>query len=362
MAAIKRKKGEEAQDEQKKGAKIPGWATRLPFGLCMRYGISLPENATPRDAWDALKGRGISRKTVYDGMRKNERSAENSNGAGHEQAQDGKKAVEAFMSNDRIRVSNQNKEFLRKCFESGTPEMQSTTSQLFIDDSYSYLAHNGNGQFDPKDNAVHMKYNKEDTPEATFYHESWHAIDYNYGEVSGDEIRAEFTRKGDELKELVLARKIHPSLFNKKLREYAEEARGKMYISSSFKLSSGETFKDVLLEETKGRGKELYEDASKRYNEDKEKLGAQEASKKWSDMSDIINGLTKAVFLSYHPSSYWDKAGNSRAHEAFAEIASSRATNRESYDIIKSYLPKTVEAYEELYAKLSKGEIPRRQT
>ena len=27
---------------------------RLPFGLCKKYGVDLPENATPRDAWAAL--------------------------------------------------------------------------------------------------------------------------------------------------------------------------------------------------------------------------------------------------------------------------------------------------------------------
>lgn len=33
--------------------------TGLPFGLCKKHGIALPDNATPRDAWEALKGIGI---------------------------------------------------------------------------------------------------------------------------------------------------------------------------------------------------------------------------------------------------------------------------------------------------------------
>jgi hypothetical protein len=32
---------------------------RLPFGLCKKYGIKLPTNATPKDAWEALKKNGI---------------------------------------------------------------------------------------------------------------------------------------------------------------------------------------------------------------------------------------------------------------------------------------------------------------
>ena len=31
----------------------------MPFGLCEKYHISLPDNATPRDAWEALKKNGI---------------------------------------------------------------------------------------------------------------------------------------------------------------------------------------------------------------------------------------------------------------------------------------------------------------
>ena len=39
----------------------------LPYGLCKRYGIELPEGATPRDAWDALKQRtGKSIDQLYD--------------------------------------------------------------------------------------------------------------------------------------------------------------------------------------------------------------------------------------------------------------------------------------------------------
>lgn len=48
--------GEENQDEDDgKGGNHGN--TGLPFGLCAKYGISLPEDATPRDAWNALKQR-----------------------------------------------------------------------------------------------------------------------------------------------------------------------------------------------------------------------------------------------------------------------------------------------------------------
>ena len=40
---------------------------RLPFGLCKRYGIAIQDSWTPRDAWNALKGRrGIDPREAMD--------------------------------------------------------------------------------------------------------------------------------------------------------------------------------------------------------------------------------------------------------------------------------------------------------
>lgn len=33
---------------------------KLPFGLCKKFHIALPDNASPRDAWQALKDNGIN--------------------------------------------------------------------------------------------------------------------------------------------------------------------------------------------------------------------------------------------------------------------------------------------------------------
>lgn len=49
--------------------------TGLPFGLCAKYGIRLPRNATPRDAWNALKDRtGLTPEQVYKVLREKERA------------------------------------------------------------------------------------------------------------------------------------------------------------------------------------------------------------------------------------------------------------------------------------------------
>lgn len=46
--------------------------TRLPFGLCKRFGIEIGEGWTPRDAWDALAGKGITADGAFERLKKGE--------------------------------------------------------------------------------------------------------------------------------------------------------------------------------------------------------------------------------------------------------------------------------------------------
>lgn len=56
---------EQAQEVKAHG----GGNTGLPFGLCKKYGISLPKDAQPRDAWNALKGIGITPESAYKALK-----------------------------------------------------------------------------------------------------------------------------------------------------------------------------------------------------------------------------------------------------------------------------------------------------
>ncbi len=52
--------------------------TGLPFGLCKKYGVSLPSNATPYDAWEALKKRtGMSPQDFYDKLEQEQKEKKN---------------------------------------------------------------------------------------------------------------------------------------------------------------------------------------------------------------------------------------------------------------------------------------------
>lgn len=82
----------EAAGEENEVQPDRGGNTRLPFGLCQRYGISLPRNATPRDAWDALKGKtGLSPQDFYDSLKRGEELPANDDTAdGSKKQEEGK--------------------------------------------------------------------------------------------------------------------------------------------------------------------------------------------------------------------------------------------------------------------------------
>jgi len=46
--------------------------TRLPFGLCKRFGIEIEDGWTPKDAWAALSGMGITADGAYEKLKKGE--------------------------------------------------------------------------------------------------------------------------------------------------------------------------------------------------------------------------------------------------------------------------------------------------
>lgn len=56
------KGGEESQEEKHSSGN-----TGLPFGLCKKYRVPLPDDASPRDAWAALEGKtGLKPDQVYE--------------------------------------------------------------------------------------------------------------------------------------------------------------------------------------------------------------------------------------------------------------------------------------------------------
>lgn len=365
-----------AKEQEEKKKKIPAWATRLPFGLCKRYGITLPDNATPRDAWNALKGRGISRREVYEKISGKEKPTGSGNkGVKEEQTKESGKTVEDLVASNRIKLSRKaDKQGLTNLLNEGDEEVKDTTVKLFFDDSFGYdTKGRGYENFSPNDNHVHCRYvSVGDDPlkqatSSAVYHESWHAIDFNYGGIDQKEAYEYINRRKSEIiEEQGLPGYIKWISSGERQHEYAQKTR----LTHTYVASNGKTFMETLLDETKGKGAKWATEIQERYSADRAAFikengeeGRKRAINKWSDMGDILNGLTRGkVFVcAGHARGYWDKFGDARAAEAFAEIASAKATSPESYAILKEYIPNTVLTFEEIYGKLKSGGIKARR-
>lgn len=84
-----------------------------------------------------------------------------------------------------------------------------------------------------------------------------------------------------------------------------------------------------------------------------------EVSAKWCDVSDVCSGMSRnrMKMNGEHPARYWNDYKGNRAHEFFAEAFSSKSIDYGSYELLKKYFPNAMGAFEEIYDKLTKGEI-----
>ena len=355
--------------------------------------------------WEALKSKtgkskeqiekehwGKSAKDSKEGADSNSSQGIDKSGEAEYNKEKREKAINEMLNSDRIKTSETlTKETIKKNLSCGTEEMQETTARLFNEDSFSYENKDGtqSAYYSYSDNRIEYSMEMKEAEcykeGSVLYHESWHAIDFNYGGV-------QHTPFGDWEERL----------------------------STDYKLSSGKTFNSTLLEETRTVGwedlvveinnvrqeelrkagfnteeydivyqrqVELYNDflnarpenlqeAHSAYLAETQRLRLLETKRElvlklinpiikrnYGDMSDIYSGFTKGraeLCGMGHKKEYWLTEGR-RAHEAFAEIASAKATNPESYELFKKHLPKTVEAFEEIYGKLKSGEIKARK-
>lgn len=314
---------------------------------------------------------------------------------------------------DRIQYKGHlTKEGVKNALDKGANGTGELTATLFNEDHFKLVGTNSGDCYNPASLEVRLtkepfSYNDKSvySEYGTFYHESWHAIDYNYGDFDAPP-RADLNF--DEL----MYYKKHPGKYH--------ELYGQRTLSSHYELSTGKTFQQTLIDEYKKakkdgkitelakeykeerrvKFKEEYgftpDEAVERYNQQREKAEeirktqgddkyieftttkeyidgrtayiratsgyvTPEMYKKYGDISDIISGATQSadgLCGMGHSGSYWKRGGErARAQECFAEFASSKATNPESYELMRKYFPETAKAFDEIYTKLQNGEI-----
>lgn len=258
--------------------------------------------------------------------------------------------------------------------------MQSTTANLFNDDSFSYENDRKKGTyFSPIGNRVQYKMGDDGgegsvySKGGVFYHETWHAIDKNYGENSGYISKSYVLDDGQTFLDKVNRDTSSDNINWNSVKEEIENDR------KSFIKEAGYTEEKIekINNNFKAKIDEWHNLPTPRpeYNEYVEKSeeykAAYEYSKavsesenhikrKWGDLSDFYSGYAKSPYGLVglgHETSYWSNRIGIRAVEAFAECASAKATNPESYAVLKKYVPNVVKGFEEIYEALKSGRI-----
>lgn len=390
-------KGDNGDTEDVPDEESHGGNTGLPFGLCKKYGISLPQGATPRDAWDALAGRGIYPPWTEKGKDQYKDKSGKEDGEESEPQQteeESEKAIDRMLSDSRIIYDKKiTKDYILNSLNAGTAEMRDLTVRLFNEDSFGYSnAYSKDTAYFPGANKVSFYKTKNVGGEefdssyekgATFFHETWHAIDSNYGEVVDTKYMSGYQKRHLTLSETHILRNgktFESVLFEecknvnwgdaiKEVKTDKENALQKLGLSYD---KCVDEYRAVLNKEMELRRKAGYGTSpelrayikSKEYQEAKKNYAKAEGyppevNRKWGDLSDIACGYTKGrqqLTNMGHSGNYFKEKGQ-RASEAFAECAAAMATNGESYQVLKRFVPNTMAAFEEIYQDLKNGEI-----
>ena len=372
----------EVQEEDNRGTRYS-----LPYGLCKGVGIDTT-GMTPREAWAAYTGKtGISKGDAErehwgeDKSDNKEPKEESKQEMKEEETKSREEAINKMLESDRIKETRTfKKKRIKENLSYGTEEMQSTTANLFNDDSFSYENDKKKGTyFSPLGNRVQYKMGDDGgegsvySKGGVFYHETWHAIDKNYGENKEYISKSYVFDDGQTFLDKVNRDTSSGNINWKSVKEEIENDR------KAFIKEAGYTEEQIkkINNNFKAKIDEWHNLPTPRpkYNEYVEKSeeykAAYEYSKavseaenrlkrKWGDLSDFYSGYAKSHYGLVglgHSSSYWRSRTGTRAVEAFAECASAKATNPESYAVLKKYVPNVVKGFEEIYEALKSGRI-----
>lgn len=402
MAEEKEDTREEVEDEINHGN------TRLPFGLCKRYGVALPDNATPRDAWNALKGKyGITPQDVY-----NELKQEAKQGKSKEKDSKGRNAqlenIGNIIENKFRSFNNEYREKLKVAINK-LDDNELTALRKTID-KVNFAQ--GRGLFYPLSKTIVVPMTAPtrldtdlgyDFQATTFFHEYGHYLAKELGKVyneidfnNSSEMQSIFAEDAERffsqaIKNAGLRGDIKVGRLTAEQKDaiynYVETITDKKTASEHKPIEpykSNETLQSLTgrylswgysREEAEIRAKERlveieknYNDALKKYHIDlikwssiKDKVEkAKVTNLRNSYISDFVAGATSGRVNPYnkgeygHTNAYWKIHKN--GVETWAEYVSFKMTkDNVGLESMKTHLPKTYEKYEQIYKKM--GEV-----
>lgn len=359
----------------------------LPYGLCKSVGINT-EGMTPREAWEAWQNKtGKTKEEAEkehwgeDKADNKEQKEESKQETKEEETKSREEAINKMLESDRIKETRTFKKGrIKENLSYGTEEMQSTTANLFNDDSFSYENDRKKGTyFSPIGNRVQYKMPNDGgegscySKGGVFYHETWHAIDKNYGGNNNYISKSYVFDDGQTFLDKVNRDTSSDNINWISVKEEIENDRKALIKGNGYSEEQKEQiFKNLkkkvaswhdLPEPKPPHNEWLKETEEFKESENYSKAVLEAESKwrrKWGDLSDIYSGYTKSPYGLVglgHETSYWSSRIGIRAVEAFAECASAKATNPESYAVLKKYVPNVVKGFEEIYEALKSGRI-----
>ena len=86
-----------------------------------------------------------------------------------------------------------------------------------------------------------------------------------------------------------------------------------------------------------------------------EKEVGEEMDKAFADLGDVFSGAGYGFTFGWgHSKAYWTNSDYLRGTEFFAEAFSAKSSNKESYEVLKTFFPKPIEIFEEIYKKVGR--------
>lgn len=355
---------------------------RLPFGLCKKYGINLPPDATPRDAWNALKGIGISPGEEYD------KFFDDKDKGGKDNEQDTTPSVptdrvDKIFSDTKDRFTYDGtftKEYAKAQYEAGDDYHKELVADALEsagityrhgkrDECYSYMGR----VILTVDEEYGTEKNSYEKGEV-FYHETFHAIDGAYATRWGTMLSHTYTN--EEGKTLYDVLKSEKRKFGAAGIAEVKAARDKDV--DDWLISNNVTTREKIDKITadynaqKERLNSTWDYAERRKISDSEEFNKARISystldaqrrvykgrmnKKYGFISDIMSQWNESIGMG-HNVSYWKRDKYNSSSEFFAEVGACGATNKTALEVVRKYFPKSVEMAEKMIDDIKTGKI-----
>ena len=326
-----------------------GGNTGLPFGLCAKYGIKLPDGATPRDAWQALKEK--TGKSPDDFYKELDGKDKDKNRISYEpETKDADIKGEDFFAEPETPKVNTDKikPVLGEQHASEIGNVLSKNQELakiynkYAENLKISDANDGSGDFQYSTLGIRFNIGKDSAPVSefkghpysTYFHETGHNIDY----LASGKPYSFFTQS------------FRSEKYKREI-EYFQNGKSQT-LERGYSLSAmiQEEAKEYIVSLKKRRGVKRQAEVYSEIANDLKTVAYADSGA----ASDMFRGVSNGGIVGNagHAPSYFKKDASMYGVEFFAECFSAELVSPKGVEITKKYFPKSFEIYQEIKNKL----------